>query len=476
MMWEFLIQKMKMYCSSVIFDATNELTYHQIIELAMVHGNRLKENLLPKSKCVILCDAGLNGAVSFLSCWYAGMIPVPVSMHYGERHCLKIIELIQPDLLITDNDKFQYPDFKYQLQKKEFGGEQKSKGDNEDLEDVAIIMFTSGTTGNPKGVLITEKGLKKNVIKISQHFNINSYDRIMIARPLYHCTVLTGELLLSLFNGVNIGFFDDKYSPNSMLEFATQNEISFLGGTPSLLNHFSTFIQRRNTKHLIKKVVLSGEIIKKNVTINIRKGFPDADIYCAYGMTEAAPRAAYLPPHKFDICPESAGIPFDGIQIKIVNEANLKLPVHASGMVMIKTPSVMKGYYKNDELTKETIIDGWLKTKDIGYQDENGYLYILSRADDMIIKGGMNIYPKEIENQIEELSQIKECSVYGIRADSGEKIAVDLALHEIMTKKELMLLLAGVLPSYQMPTEVNIVDSLPRNASGKIIRREKNDK
>jgi AMP-dependent synthetase and ligase family protein len=133
----------------------------------------------------------------------------------------------------------------------------------------------------------------------------------------------------------------------------------------------------------------------------------------------------------------------------------------------------MRGYYKNKEATRKAIVDGWLNTGDLGYLDENGYLYILSRADDMIIKSGMNIYPGEVEAQAAELLQIRECVVYKIQANVGQAIAMDVILnpdYKETTKKELMALLATVLPAYQMPSELNIVDALRRNASGKIVR------
>ena len=137
----------------------------------------------------------------------------------------------------------------------------------------------------------------------------------------------------------------------------------------------------------------------------------------------------------------------------------------------------MKGYYKNKRATQEAIIDGWLNTGDVGYKDQEGNLFILSRADDMIIKGGMNIYPKEIEDQIIKINQIEECVAYGKRGEVGENIAVDVVLkcsgEKLISKKELAALMSNVLPSYQMPSEINIVDTLKRNASGKIVRMRK---
>ena len=478
-MWEFISQKLNEYSESSLFDEQTKISYAQVSDLSIKHGKNLKSQLSPKSICAILCESGLNCALSILACWYAGMIPVILSINYGERHCSKIIELVQPDILITDNENIDFLIFKYNLSNERFMGNKLSfdRGErSEAIEDVAIIMCTSGTTGTPKGALITQNALQENVRKISQYFNISMIDKIMVARPLYHCAVLTGEFLTALFNGASIGFFDDKYNPNSVLQFVVKNEISVLCGTPTLFNHLSMFIQRNSTLHNIKKIAISGECLSKGIAENIRKGFIETEIYNVYGLTEASPRVSYLSSEKFDSFSESVGVPLDGIKIKVVNKDYEELPANAHGLVMVNTPCMMKGYYNNNEATVKTILNGWLNTGDIGYKDENGYLYILSRADDMIIKGGMNIYPKEIENQIATIEPIQECVVYGEKTDLGQIIVVDIVLKSESrgaSKKEIVALLAGVLPVYQTPSKINIVDSITRNASGKIVRERK---
>lgn len=472
-MWTFISQKLKKYSSSNLFNEKTALTYAQVVNLSIEHGKILKIQLPQRSKCAILCGSELNCALSILACWYANMIPIPMSMNYGENHCCKIIELTQPDILITDNVNIDFFKYKYNLLSKRFIGNKTVPFYDDNMESIAIIMCTSGTTGTPKGALITQNGLKQNVKKIARYFDIDSHDKILLARPLYHCAVLTGEFLVSIYNGLDIGFFDDKYNPNNVLRFAIKNKISVLCGTPTLFNYLSTFIQRYQTEHSIKKVALSGECLSKKIAANIRKGFIKTEIYNVYGLTEASPRVSYLPSKRFDCYSESVGVPLDDIQIKIVDRDYNTLPANVHGFVMVKTPCVMKGYYKNEDATENAIINGWLNTGDIGYKDENRYLYILSRADDMIIKSGMNIYPKEIESQIVNIDQIQECVVYGVKAETGQAIVADVVLKDeskTMKKKEVMVLLSAVLPAYQMPSEINVVDSLNRNASGKIVR------
>lgn len=472
-MWDFLQQKFNQYSRACFCDGERKFTYEEIKNLVVSHGETLKNSLHSQAKCAILCESGLDCSLGILACWYANMIPIPLSINYGENHCKKIIELTHPDVLITDHNS-EFLEFQYNLLEKKFTGDIRSAEKEEGLENVALIMCTSGTTGTPKGVLIGTNELKENVLKIVQYFNIDMNDTIMIARPLYHCAVLTGEFLVALYNGLNIVFFDEKYNPNRVLQRVMKNDVTVLCGTPTLFSHLSAYIKRSHTKHCIKKIAISGECLNSKTALDIRNSFAETMIYCVYGLTEASPRVSWLPPESFDDYPESVGIALSGIEIKVVDEQWNEQPANIHGNIIVKTPCLMKGYYKNKEATQKAVINGWLNTGDVGYKDQNGYLYILSRADDMIIKGGMNIYPKEIENQVISIEQIEECVVYGKKKDVSEIIAIDVVLKcigdKLVSKKELAALISNVLPPYQMPSEINIVEALKRNASGKIIR------
>ena len=151
----------------------------------------------------------------------------------------------------------------------------------------------------------------------------------------------------------------------------------------------------------------------------------------------------------------------------------LDCQVNKPGRIYVKSPSIMKGYYRNEILSKQVIIDGWLDTGDIGYINELGFLFVLSRSDDMIIKGGMNIYPKEIESAINSLQTVTESLVYGVSSKIGDAIAASVVLNEEnknLDKKMLLHQFSEVLPAFQIPSTLEIVDTLPKNASGKLIR------
>lgn len=475
-MWSFVENCLKRYPKSEIKSDEQILSYCEMQNNVVLNGERLKSTLKPRAKCVILCDSGLNSAMAILACWYADMIAIPLSKNYGQDHCDKIISLTDPDILLTDNDDYLYR-YTYNLKKKTFSGKSDDITPESELNDIALVMCTSGTTGNPKGTMITKDGLQKNVKAIAQYFNINETDTILIARPLYHCAVLTGEFLVSLFKGVNIAFLDEAYNPVNVISYMIKCNATTICGTPTLLNHISRLIKLNCRENSIKKMAISGECLSTSIAKNVRSGFPNAEIYSIYGLTEASPRVSYLPPADFDMYSESVGIPIDGVKVKIIDvQTGGDLPANSRGLVMVSSPSLMKGYYNDQSLTQKTIVNGWLNTHDIGYKDENGYLYILGRADDMIIKAGMNIYPREIENEINKIPEISECLAYGRKVSLGEDIIIDVVLSKEsiqISKKDLMVKFKQVLSPYLMPSNINIVNTIPRNASGKLIRSKR---
>jgi long-chain acyl-CoA synthetase len=477
MLWEFISKRMTMFDKSWISDTERRYTYSEMLDNARLCGKKLKQKLAVKATCCILCTNNYNTAVALLGCWYADLVPIPISINYGERHCEIIINTTKPTIIITDDSSItcKYNSFSFNISSYEFDGKINQEDECELLEDIALIMNTSGTTGSPKGAMITEEGLIQNILGIDEYFNIQCEDTILIARPLYHCAVLTGEFLISLYKGLNIVFLSGLYNPISVLKCMENEKVSVLCGTPTLFQHLVTFCKRMKKQHFVKVIVLSGECLTKEIAKQIREVFIDADIYNVYGLTEASPRVSYLKPALFDSIPESVGVGLKNTTIKIIDDLGSELSPNEHGNVCVLSPCIMKGYYRNNELTKAKIKKNWLLTGDIGYIDENGYLYILSRADDMIIKAGMNIYPKEIENALDKLPMVKENVAYGVLENGVQVIAIDVVLEEGFecSKKELMATFSHILPSYQLPNFINVVDCLTRNASGKIVRNAK---
>lgn len=474
-MWDFIYTYLKSNSSIEWIDTMGKISVNDIISKVIYIGQALQTKLPCKSKCSVLCNREINTAIGILACWYANVVPIPMAINYGEKNCDNIVNYTMPDMLISDDiilNTYNLP--MYNIVENVFINETNIivVGEANDLSDIAIIMCTSGTTGTPKGVMITEEGLIGNVINISCYFPVESNDKFLIVRPLYHCAVLTGEFLLSIFKGASIYFLNNIYNPFLILDTIEKNNINIMCGTPTLFNHLSELYNRVKRISKLKIIVLSGECLSKRTALKIRDSFPNTNIFNVYGLTEAAPRVSWLSPELFDDYPESVGIPLNETKIKIVtfDDYTKALPVNEKGIVFVKSPSIMKGYYDEIELSKGKLINGWLNTGDVGFVNEIGLLYICTRVDDMIIKAGMNIYPQEIENSIRQINIVEDIVAYGVKNNIGQSIAINVVLRESITKKQLLKNISDILPAYQMPDTLNIVDKIDKNVSGKTIR------
>lgn len=407
--------------------------------------------------CAILCSSEMAASMALLACFAAEVTAVPLSVRYGEAHCQKILDTIVPDGIITDSRSeltvYKLKDGRYVIP----------------CEHPALIMCTSGTTGKPKGVMLSEENIITNVSDISDYFQLESADTILIPRPLYHCAVLTGEYLTAIVRGANIRFYSEQFNPAKLLELIKEYHITAFCGTPTLLSIMARF-NRGNAAQTLRHLCISGECMEAEIGSKIRNAFPVCKIYHIYGLTEACPRVSYLPPDSFDDYPDCVGIPLKSVSVKILDPSGNLCKVNEDGILYVKGKNVMLGYYREPEKTSNVLNDGWLCTGDIAVINDVGFLKIKGRNDDLIIKSGMNIYPTEIENTLKQDARVKEVLVYGYRDSVGIQIGMKL-VGTFSSVEEIKQLCLKILPSFQVPTRIELVDELPQNGSGKMIRR-----
>lgn len=454
-LWEYLKSKMQNNLGQVVCENHAEMTYEELIVFAEEYAKKLKGIKC----CAILCNCEMAASVALLSCFAAGVTALPLSQRYGKLHCSKILETISPDAVIVDgNSLFQLiylSDSKYV----------------EPEVKPALIMCTSGTEGIPKGAMLTEKNIMTNIADISRYFHITSSDSILISRPLYHCAVLTGEFLTALLKGTKIRFYSGPFHPALMLKLLEQYEITVFCGTPTLI-HMMARLKRAENKCCLKHICISGECMGTEIAMRIAKAFSSADIYHVYGLTEACPRVAFLPPKLFGKYPDCVGVPLKSVSLKVVRKDGTMAGIGEIGVLWVKGGNVMAGYYNNPQKTAETICDGWLCTGDLALMNEAGLLKIIGRNDDLIIKAGMNIYPQEVESAVKADARVREVLVYGEKDETvGTLLAMDIA-GDFSSVDEIRDLCRGCLPAYQMPVKINLVAELPKNGSGKIVRRK----
>lgn len=419
---------------------------------------------------LIRCESELKTGIALLCCMAAEVTAVPLSERYGEKHCKRIEEAVSASYLITDRDCDAF------LAVRKLSGEPtppELAGDGE--ERVALILYTSGTTGTPKGAMLTEKNLLADLDGIGQYFMTGEEDAILITRPLYHGAVLTGEFLISLMKGMRIVFYPGELNPAEWLEVIRERNISVMGGTPTLLSLFSRFSRRSDKAASLRTLIVSGEKMTRSVAERIRAAFPQAQIYSVYGLTEASPRVSYLPPWLFDTFPESAGLPIAGVRLMIADEDGNELKPGLLGELYVAGNNVMKGYYRNPDATEKVLRNGWLHTGDMAYLDDRGLLNVRCRKDNMIIHAGINIYPSEIENEILCLDGVREALAFGIPDETcGQRVGLRVA-GTGLSADAVLDYCRKHLPPYEVPSEVEILDQLPRNGSGKLLRKRQGE-
>lgn len=451
-LWNELKERMMAHPNSKVREKGCEMTYEELV----IYVEALAKYLT--GECYgILCTSEMNCAISLLSCFAAGKTAVPLSIRYGEKHCRKIIDTIGMPYMLSDvKSGIHTVDIdmgKYVVPH----------------EHPALILCTSGTSGNPKGVMLSEDNLLTNVEDICEYFDVNENDTTLIARPLYHSGVLTGEFLTSLFKGADIVFCSEQFNPLSLIEMIKKEGITVMGGTPTLLSTVSSFV-KKDEELPLRTIAISGECMTEAAAKKIQKAFSKAKIYSVYGLTEASPRVSYLPPDLFLKHPTSVGIPIKSVRMKIVDECDNELPDNEVGELLVTGDNVMIGYYCDNAKTYKVKRNGWLHTGDLAYKDKNGLYYIKGRKDNMIIRSGMNIYPQEIENALLKDRRVKDVLAYGITKNGITQIGLKIK-GEFNDVKEVRKLCIELLPSYQIPNHIEIVDEIPKNGSGKKLRK-----
>lgn len=451
-LWTFIKQKMMRHPTQKVSENEAQMSYEELVVFAELFSQKLQG----VHCCAILCHSEMAAAMALLSCFAAGVTAVPLSFRYGEQHFRQILETVQPDAIITDdigeltvsvltNNQYNPP-----------------------KTHPALIMCTSGTTGKPKGAMLAESGIITNIEDIAEYFLLDEKDKMLIARPLYHCAVLTGEFLTSLVKGAEIRFYSEQFNPARFLSLIRQYGITVFCGTPTLLSLMAD-CKRENMGETLRHICISGECMNRETGLRIANAFPHARIYHVYGLTEASPRISYLPPELFLQYPDCVGIPLRSVWMRLCPEDGTALEIGKEGLLYVKGNNIMLGYYGEPERTAEILQDGWLCTGDIAVINEAGLLKIKGRHDQMIIKAGMNIYPAEIEEALLSDARVREVMVYGFTDRHGVQIGLKIA-GNFSSVEEVRQLCNRSLPPYQRLARIEIVQELPKNGSGKTVR------
>ncbi|PLS18231.1 AMP-dependent synthetase [Bacillus sp. M6-12] len=346
-------------------------------------------------------------------------------------------------------------------------------------DDTAVVFYTSGTTGRPKGVMLSNKNVAATAQIWMEAMDITYADRMHIVTPLFHCAASHVFSIPVVYAGGSL-VIEEAFSPEKTLETMEKEKVTIFFGVPAM---YSILL---NTEKL-KTVDLSHlrlfsygaapmpyELVKQVKTL-----FPDVKVQNMYGQTENSPAATTLKDHYALAKIGSVGEMLPQTEVRVVDEYGDPLPAGQVGEIVVKGPQVMKGYLKNDEATQQSIKNGWLYSGDLGRFDEDGLLYIVDRKKDMIIRGGENVYPVEIEEILYEIPEILEAAVVGVPHEIlGEvpKAYVVTKQGKVLSEDQVLSYCSKRLANYKLPAEIEFLDALPRNASGKVLKMVLRDK
>ncbi len=348
-------------------------------------------------------------------------------------------------------------------------------------EDDVVQLYTSGTTGHSKGVQLTT-GNYMSFFETAQKAGWAHYDPgevNLVAMPNFHVAGLNMGVL-SVAQGA-ISIIMKQVDPVKVLDAVEQYGIQNMFLVPAVIQFVIALpgVERRNLKSL-NRVFYGASPISEQVLMKAKEVL-GCNFTQLYGLTETVGAGTYLPPEAHDPAQgklRSCGLPYPGFEIRIVDGEGRTQPQGAVGEILIKSATIMKGYWKKPDATKKSVIDGWFYTGDAGFFDADGYLYIHDRVKDMIVSGAENVYPAEVENALMSHPAIADAAVIGVPDEKwGEavKAIVVLKPDADTTPDDIISFCRQRIAGYKTPKSVDFVEALPRNPSGKILRRELRD-
>ena len=335
--------------------------------------------------------------------------------------------------------------------------------------DLAALLYTSGTTGHPKGAMLTHGNFLHNVASCAAAFTVREDDRVVVALPQFHSFMFTVGTLLPLLCGGGILLLKTLHPFKSVLEEIARHRGTILPAVPSF---YRALLAVPEFGRLPLRLCVSGGAPLPVAVFNeFTRKFP-FPLREGYGPTESSPVATVNPIHGINK-PGSIGKPIPNVELSIRDGAGQELPAGETGEICICGGNVMRGYWNQPEETAEVLRDNWLYTGDIGYRDAEGYYYITDRKKDMLLVNGINVYPREIEEVIYQFPGVKEAAVIGVPdARKGEQPVafVTAAEGQTLDEKALLGFVRGKLADYKVPKRVVFVPALPRNVLGKILK------
>ncbi len=348
-----------------------------------------------------------------------------------------------------------------------------------DETDTAVILYTSGTTGQPKGAELSHSNLVLNALTCNRLFRADPsvHERHLLTLPLFHSFGSTVQMNGGFSVGATLVLLP-RFDAEQAVALLEREDITFFAGVPTmwwgLLGALTDDVDVKRIASNLRTAVSGGASLPVEIINQVQERF-GIQVLEGYGLSETSPVATFSDPER-EARPGSIGIPIWGVECKLIDsEWKTVEGADEVGEVAIRGHNIMKGYYNRPEATAEVMRDGWFRSGDLARRDEDGFYYIVDRAKDMIIRGGFNVYPREVEEVLMTHEAVSLAAVIGVPHDShGEEIKAFVILNEgsDVTGDDLVAWCKEEMAAYKYPRVVEVTDGLPMTATGKILKRE----
>jgi len=459
----------------------------------LAHGF-LQSSLGKGSRVALLMHNSVEMVEIFCALAKAGMVSIPLNYRLAVPELSYIIENSDATTLIRGEEfdatvhqlKSQLPKLEHFITVEEaphamstYCNLYKNQPDHEPAvevlpEDDSFVIYTSGTTGRPRGVVLTHRNHFWNTVNYTIAYQMNERDVELALTPMFHSSTV-GRIFTYIFTGATF-ITSRRFDPVQAMELIARHKVTSITQTPTMYSALVGLGQKNHgATGSVKRVVSGAAPLSPVLKDTLARLFPCAGMFDLYGLTEASPGVAILKPHDPLDKAASVGKPMLSVKIKVVGEDGKELPSGERGEVICRGPNVMKGYYNDDAAIQEVLREGWLYTGDLGSMDQDGYLYLMGRKKELIISGGENIHPAEIEAVLHRHPLILEAAVIGVPDEYwGESVKALVVKKpgDTLTGQEVIDYCKSKLAHYKKPRSVDFVDELPKNTAGKVMKAE----
>jgi long-chain acyl-CoA synthetase len=471
-------------------------TYAEFDEAVNRSARMLAAHGVTKGSAVsLLLPNSAEYIIAYFACWRLGALAGPVNSLLKEHETTFVMKNSEARAILVHSEfqeriesiRKQLSDLKSVIifddeaeatreyaHAKEEGGQGVRAG-NINKDDDAIIIYTSGTTGKPKGCLLSHGNVIANARQISRWLGFTENDRLLSVMPLFHMNAVSVTTMAALYAGGST-VVTPKFSASRFWKIVSDYQVTSFGSVATMLSMLLSNYPDGVPEGLKADQLRFAMCGSAPVPAEVLKRFEET-FHClvveGYGLSESTCRSTFNPPDERRR-PGSCGLPI-GNEMKVVDDDDREMPDGTLGEIVLRGENILKGYYKNPEATASAFRNGWFHTGDIGYRDADGFFYIVDRKSDMIIRGGENIYPREIDEVLYQHPAVAAAATIGVPDPLyGEEVAAFVVLKDGMSvsEKELVGYCSQQLADYKCPKSVQFVRDIPKGPTGKLLKRE----